>query len=532
MTTITNPILPGFHPDPSIVRVGEDYYLATSTFEWFPGVMIYHSRDLATWTLVSRPLDDVRLLDMRGVPDSGGVWAPCLSYDNGLFYLIYTNVTNKKWPLMDTPNYLTTAPDITGPWSDPVFLNGSGFDPSLFHDSDGTKWLLNMRLDPRKGKQTMAGIVMQQYCPEQQSLIGEVRNIYTGSELGKTEGPHLYKRGDYYYLMTAEGGTGWGHAVSMARSTSIWGPYETDPDNPMLTSEGDETLELQKAGHASYVDTPDGEHYIVHLCGRPLMPERRCNLGRETSIQKVHWTESGWLRLSGGGNRPYVHVEGPAASRAPESTVSGEPSVVWREEFDGDRLDMQLQSLRIPVESSWCSLAERPGYVRLRGRDFLTSLFRQSLLARRQQHKHCEAVTSLDFSPQTPMQTAGLVCYYDTDNFYYLHVTQDEQAGICLRLISRDDGSFDEPLAEPLALAGWAAIYLKVVIEGSSLQYYASEDEESWQAVGPQLDASILSDDYGAGGKYTGSFIGIAVQDQSGQELHADFDYLQYKGWA
>ena len=223
---IQNPILKGFHPDPSIVRVGDDYYIATSTFEWFPGVRIHHSRDLVNWRLMPPPLRRPSQLNMIGSPDSCGVWAPCLSHDGDQFYLIYTDV--KRYgrtsvagaagaSLRDFHNYMVTAKTIDGEWSDPIYLNSSGFDPSLFHDDDGRKWLVNMLWDHRPGRNRFGGIVAQEYSVKDRKLIGERVNIFKGTPLGLTEAPHLYKRGSYYYLITAEGGTNYGHAVTMCR---------------------------------------------------------------------------------------------------------------------------------------------------------------------------------------------------------------------------------------------------------------------------------------------------------------------------
>jgi xylan 1,4-beta-xylosidase len=274
MAKIYNPILPGFNPDPSIVRVGDDYYIATSTFEWFPGVQIHHSKDLVHWRLLTHPLTRVSQLDLTGNVPSCGVWAPCLSYSDGLFYLVYTNtripseLITASSNFKDCHNYLVTAKDITGPWSEPVYLNSSGFDPSLFHDDDGRKWLVNMLWDHRKEKNPFAGILLQEYNPKQKKLVGPVKNIFKGTALGLTEGPHLYKYNGYYYLLTAEGGTGYEHAVTMTRSKKIDGHYEVDPINPILTSRYNPELELQKAGHASIVQTQNKQWYMIHLCGR------------------------------------------------------------------------------------------------------------------------------------------------------------------------------------------------------------------------------------------------------------------------
>ncbi|MDP3523854.1 MAG: glycoside hydrolase family 43 protein, partial [Hoeflea sp.] len=234
---IVNPILPGFNPDPSICRVGTDYYIATSTFEWYPGVQIHHSTDLVNWRLVGRPLTRASQLDMRGNPDSCGIWAPCLSHADGLFWLVYTDVKRFDGNFKDSHNYIVTAPAIEGPWSDPVHVNSSGFDPSLFHDEDGRKWFVNMVWNHRSNSiggqpkhPAFAGILMQEYDAGAGRLIGKPENIFKGSSHGLVEGAHLFKRDGWYYLTVAEGGTGYGHAVTMARSRTLDGPYELHPD--------------------------------------------------------------------------------------------------------------------------------------------------------------------------------------------------------------------------------------------------------------------------------------------------------------
>src|SRR3569623_951945 len=279
MPTLRNPILPGFNPDPSILRVGDDYYIATSTFEWYPGVQIHHSRDLANRDLITRPLTRKSQLDMRGDPDSCGIWAPCLTHDGDKFWLVYTDVKRKDGTFKDAHNYIVTAPTIEGPWSDPVYINSSGFDPSLFHDDNGRKYFLNMLWDHRPNHNRFAGIVIQEYSPREKKLVGERKLIFQGTPIGFTEGPHLYKRDGYYHLLVAEGGTFWGHAVSMARSRTIEGPYELHPDTYVLTARDPPDSPRQRAGHGSLVDTPCRQTYMAYLCGRPLPNRGRCVLG-------------------------------------------------------------------------------------------------------------------------------------------------------------------------------------------------------------------------------------------------------------
>jgi xylan 1,4-beta-xylosidase len=531
MTTIRNPILPGFHPDPSICRVGDDFYIANSTFEWFPGVTIHQSRDLAHWQPVARPLDRLSQLDMIGNPDSGGIWAPCLSFADGLFWLIYTDVKSLSGPYKDAPNYLVTAPEITGPWSEPVYLNSSGFDPSLFHDDDGRKWLVNMVWDHRPGRDRFRGIDLQEYDPAERTLIGEPAGIFERTDLGCTEGPHLYSREGAYYLMLAEGGTGYEHAVTIARSTDIDGPYEVDPDYPMLTAKGTDAT-LQKAGHASLTDTPSGEWYLVHLVGRPVNPdapdnEKRCPLGRETAIQKVVWTDDGWLRLETGGNTPLDEVPAPDL---PPRTFEQPP---LRHTFETAALPIEFQSLRVPIDESWASLTERPGFLRLRGRESLASRHHQSLIARRVEHLPCHAATAVEFEPRTFQQMAGLVAYYNTGNWAYLHVSEDQGVGRVLRLGVCENSRYTEPM-EPIHVGARRRTFLRVTFESdATMRFYTgsqcSGGDVDWMPVGPQLDGSKLSDEYVQGWGFTGTFVGMACQDLAGRGAFADFEWFEYR---
>lgn len=520
---ITNPVLRGFNPDPSILRVGDDYYIATSTFEWFPGVQIHHSKDLVSWKLIAHPLDRVSQLDMKGASDSGGVWAPCLSHHDGLFYLIYTNVANFDRTLFcfDTPNYLVTSKSITGPWSEPVYLNASGFDPSMFHDDDGRKWLVNMLWDHRKGKNHFAGVVLQEYSPQEKKLVGPVRNIFKGTALGITEGPHLYKIHGYYYLMTAEGGTSFNHAVTLARSKKIEGPYEVGPQNPVITSQCYPESPLQKSGHASLVQTQKGDWYLAHLTSRPLA-NKRCPLGRETAIQKVSWTPEKWLKNDRADSCPQVDVPAPDL---PEHPWPAEPV---KDDFDSGKLSIHFNTLRMPLGEDVLSLKERPGFLRLKGRSFLTSKHLQAFVARRQQSFKYSASTCVEFEPENFQQMAGLVCYYDTGTFYYLRISRDEKIGKCLNVITFDRGRGDESLSQEVSVEGCKRIYLKAEVDREKLQFFYSKDGNDWKSIGPVLDASKLSDDYASEFSFTGAFVGLCCQDLSGQFLHADFDYFEY----
>jgi xylan 1,4-beta-xylosidase len=518
---IHNPILPGFNPDPSIVRRGDDYYIVTSTFEWFPGVPIYHSTDLANWRLIGHALTRRSQLDLKGVVDSGGIWAPSLSFADGQFYLIYTIVHSRISNFKDVHNYLVTAPSIEGPWSEPVYLNSSGFDPSLFHDDDGRKWLANIVWDYRPGKPRFAGIILQEFNPSKQKLVGPVRKILQKTIL--SEGPNLYRHNDWYYLMLAEGGTGWNHGIAMARSRSIGGPYELDLQPLVMTSRKSPELLLQKAGHGELVETPSGDWYLVHLAARPTYPERRCVLGRETCIQKVRWSEDGWLRLAQGGINPQSEV--PAPTGCTFQALQAEPA---RDHFDAPALSRQWQSLRVPMDSSWLSLADRPGWLRLRGRESQHSFFEQSLIARRLTSVNCIIETAIEFEPRDFMHSAGLIVYYDTRNHCYLRLTHDEVLGRVLIVTVTEDGNYAEP-GQPLDVNGWRTCYLRASIHSEQMQFSASPDGRSWRAVGPSLDTTKLSDDYGSGLKFTGAMVGVCCQDLAGASAIADFDYFELR---
>ncbi len=527
---IKNPILTGFNPDPSGVRVGDDYYIATSTFEWFPGVQIHHSRDLVNWRLLCRVLDRVSQLDMRGSEHSCGIWAPNLTYADGCFWLLYTNVRSSGGPWKDAPNYLVTAPEITGPWSEPIFLNASGFDPSLFHADDGRKYVFNILWDGRGLRHRFAGIVMQEYDPEKRCLVGDISNIWLGTQLRITEGPNLYFCNGWYYLVCAEGGTGWNHAVSVARSRDIQGPYETHPDNPILTSKGLPADFLQRGGHGSWVETQNGRWYMPHLCSRPVFPadapedatpksHGRNILGRETAIQEIVWGKDDWPRLPGGGKEPKNEVPAPGLPLHPWPQ---DPSL---DDFDDPELNLHFQSLREPVDKSWCSLTERPGWLRLYGRNSLFSRFEQSLVARRVKHLQCEASTCLDFRPQNWQQMAGMVAYYDRNDYYYLRVTVDDEGQRMIGVVICDNGSYSEPENAQAILKQDDPVHLLVRLNGNRLRFAWSSDGSEWQNIGPVLDSTILSDEYGTTSGYTGAFFGLCCQDMSGQRIPADFDY-------
>ncbi|MEJ0043352.1 MAG: glycoside hydrolase family 43 protein [Rhizomicrobium sp.] len=427
--------------------------------------------------------------------------------------------------LRDFHNYLVTAERIDGEWSDPVYMNSSGFDPSLFHDDDGRKYFVNQLWDHRPGRNRFNGIVLQEYSHAEGRLIGARKQIFAGTPLGLTEAPHLYKRSGWYYLITAEGGTGWNHAVTMARSRHIEGPYELHPDTYILSSRNRPDAPLQRAGHADLVETQAGETYMVYLCGRPLPGRGRCVLGRETAIQPMVWGEDGWLRTTDGQGVPHLEA------KAPDLPAHPFPPEPEREEFDTPGLPRAFQWLRSPYPDDLFSLDARPGHLRLFGRESIGSLFAQALVARRQQAFCYTAETELDFEPEHYQQAAGLVCYYSGAKFHYLHVSHDEALGRHLRVMSvLPDSPQADAFTAPIPLPP-GPVRLRADVDYQRLYFSYRLHGGDWLRLPETFDASILSDEATAPGNpnFTGAFVGMACQDTSGAAHPADFDYFFYR---
>ncbi|MFG2798108.1 family 43 glycosylhydrolase [Streptomyces pseudovenezuelae] len=332
MTLLRNPVIRGFAPDPSMVRVGDWFYAATSSFEWFPTIPLHRSRDLAHWSYAGHVEGAVPGGSLAGVPDSGGIWAPSLSWDGERFWVVYAIVRSVGTPYFDADTYVSTATEAGGAWSAPRRIAGHGFDPALFHDGEGRLWLLNLQNDHRPGGRRFAGIVLTELDRETLTPVGGTHLLLQHERL--VEGPKLVRKDGWYYLVLAEGGTGFEHGVLVARSREITGPYELD-DRPLLTSRDDPSLPLQKAGHGELVQLPDNSWVLSHLAARPLNTPAgpRCPLGRETAIQAVTWDADGWPRLRHGGTHPEVEVEIPTPREAGTET-GGPPHIHPNTEAD------------------------------------------------------------------------------------------------------------------------------------------------------------------------------------------------------
>ena len=539
---IRNPILPGFNPDPCICRKGDDYYMAVSSFEWFPGIPVYHSKDLKNWELLTHVLTNDTSVDLKKLPSAKGIWAPCLTYceKEDLFYVVYGVMNSMNARYFDVDNFVITSKNIEGPWSEPVYIHSSGFDASILHDDDGRKYIVSLEWETREGYEKPGAICMVEYCPEKKEIIGYPKRIWSGgTNRGCIEAPHLTKRGEYYYIMCAEGGTGYGHSVTMGRSKNVWGPYEGDPTNPIVTSIPGDFYErhdpdhlkpkyynpesiLQKSGHGSYVETQLGEVYLVHLTARPFVPELRCTLGRETAIQKMIWTDDGWLRMADGSNLAKEFIE---ESKLPEYKLPQIPSF---DDFDSGELGIQYYSPRI-MPTSFADVKSRPGYVRISGQESRCSLNKVSILARKLTSVYATITTKMEFKPEVHQHSAGLIMYYDNMNYIYLRkYYSDTLNSSAISIIHLENGEKTEFINTRVKVDD-SPIYFRLKINGRSSYFEWSYNGENYERIGKVFDTTKFSDEYCKYGEFTGTFGGITCADRVLHKHYADFDFFDYK---
>lgn len=537
MTVIQNPVLPGFNADPSIIRVEDTYYIANSTFEWFPGVRLHESKDLKHWNLLPSPLSTTALLNMKGNPSSGGIWAPALSYADGKFWLVYTDVKVTEGAFKDMTNYLTTATDIRGPWTDPIKLNGVGFDASLFHDEDGRKYLVQQTWDHREYHHPFDGITLTEFDTKTLKLKPETaRTIYRGTAVALVEGPHLYKLNGYYYLFAAQGGTVFTHQEVVARSKTLdANSFETAPGEVFLTNVDTLDSYLQKQGHGALVSTPQGEWYYASLCARPWNrpgesaydPRGWSTLGRETSIQKVYWDEDGWPRIEGGhGGKTFV--EAPIDAIYTESAKDHSQ----HDEFKTPTLDLNWNTLRVPFTEKMGATGD--GKLTLIGQGSLANTHDLSLIARRWQAFYFDAQVKVRFNPFNYQQMAGLTNYYNDRHWSFVFITWNEINGSVIEIGENNRGKYtshlkDEAIKIP---EGTEYVWFRTKVRKEMYTYEYSFDGLKFIEIPVKLDAAILSDDYvlqSYGGFFTGAFVGLAAVDYSGYSSSAEFYSFDYQ---
>jgi len=500
-----NPILPGFYPDPSIVRVGEDYYLVNSTFAFFPGLPVFHSKDLVHWTQIGNAVDRPSQAEFGTLGISRGLFAPAISFHDGTFAIVNTCVDCTD-DLHE--NFLITATNPAGPWSDPVRLGFEGIDPSLFFDRDGKTYILNN--GPPVGPPLYNGhraIWMQEFDWATKKLIGPRRVIVNGgTDIRKhpiwIEGPHLFRAHGWYFLICAQGGTADQHSEVVFRSRKVWGPYVSYKHNPILTQRDlnpARPFPVTSTGHAQFVTTPKGQWWSVFLGTRPYEDDSY-NTGRETFLLPVHW-KHGWpVILPKGKAVPYV-VKRPDLPFDPAPLDSGNLS--YRDDFNSAALGPQWLMIRTPHER-WYSLA-RSSLVLQSRPVAIGSDGQPSFVGRRQQNGWATVSTEMHYTPKIDGERAGLVAFQNRDHFYFVGlVRQDGKTEVCVSKRAADTAPANGTTLT-CAPAPESPVLLKIVARGAAYDFYYGTAPDRWTALLRDADGTILST------KTAGGFVGTVI---------------------
>ena len=534
--TFRNPILRGGYPDPSITRVGDDYYIVNSTFEYFPGLPIHHSRDLVNWTLVGHGIhdpghyrDEVNLVDVQS---DGGIHAPSIRWHDGLFHIITTNVYNPgNGEPTEMVNFVITAENVAGPWSAPRVIEGApGIDPDIFFDDDGKVWYVGNHgpSDPEFPGQ--GEIWLQQLDPENWQLVGERHFLWRGACNGTwAEGPHIYKRDGRYYLLIAEGGTSYNHAVMIAVSDEITGPYVPNDRNPILTSRNlSYSNWVHSTGHADMVELPDGRWYMVAL-GKRNDEQGDSNMGRESHLIPVEWEREPFEWKDPRYEWPVVAPETGRVERSAPLPFVDAPqyrSNTFIDDFDRETLGMQWNFRRAPLPDVY-SLGSRAGYLRLYAHeDAIRERGRAALMGIRQQESDFEYSARMAFTPGEENVEAGVSLFQKDDNFLNFTVTRrDGEPRLQLVLAERDQAPVT---LEQQALADYnGEIVFKVVSRDQKYRYEYSLDQGERFTVFAETDAARL-----LSRGYTGAYLGIYSSSNGiPADEYADFDWVRYQGY-
>lgn len=496
----SNPVLPGFHPDPSVCRVGDDYYLVNSSFQFFPGVPIYHSKDLVNWEQIGHVLERRSQLELREAENWGGIWAPTIRYHNGKFYMITTNQANGG-------NFFVTADRPEGPWSDPIWVDQDGIDPTLYWD-----------IDEKTGKEkcyyvgnAWGGILLTEIDLNTGKRIGDRKVIWQGTGGRYPEGPHIYKRDGYYYLLIAEGGTEFSHKVTMARSKNIWGPYEGHPNNPVMThlTQKGQDSNIQGVGHADIVQATDGSYWAVALAFRWQTGTHHL-LGRETYLMPVEWKKGKWPVFNGG-NILSEKMKCPTLPlhpyAAPADRITFAPS---------KSLDMRLNYLCNPVESNY-SQSERPGYMRMRaGNKNINDAGSPTFLGVRQTAIDQTFSTTIDAATLRDGSRAGITAYMGKEYHYDIAIIKRD--GKCMAQVVYRLGKMTH-IAKEVELETTSA---QLTIKATAHDYaFLLDDKEI-----AKMDSKFISTETAGG--FTGIYFGAFVESTKGS--YVDIPYLEIRG--
>ena len=534
--TFRNPILRGGYPDPSITRVGEDYYIVNSTFEYFPGLPVHHSTDLVNWELAGYGIQDpdfyrdaVNLVDVQS---NGGIHAPSIRWHDGLFYIITTNVYN---PGDGQPtrmvNFIVTAEDVAGPWSEPHVIEGApGIDPDIFFDDDGRVWYVGNHGPPDPEFAGQGEIWLQELDPQNWQLIGERHFLWRGACDGTwAEGPHIYKRDGRYYLLIAEGGTSYNHAVMIAVSDDITGPYVSNDRNPILTSRNlSYSNWVHSTGHADMVELADGRWYMVAL-GKRNDEQGDSNMGRESHLVPVAWEREPfpWKEIKY--EWPVVAPDSGRVERFTPLPFEGalqHRNDAFTDDFDSGTLDLQWNFRRVPMPGIY-SLDERPGHLRLYAHpNAIAERGRAALMGVRQQESDFEFSARMAFSPQQDNVEAGVSLFQKDDNYLNFTVVGRGEENV-LRLVLAE-GRQEPSTVEERVLDDYdGEIVFRVVSKDSRYVYEYSLDRGASYTRFAETDAARL-----ISRGYTGAYLGV-YSTGNGQDSgeYADFDWVRYKGY-
>lgn len=498
-----NPILAGFYPDPSVTRVGDKFYLVNSTFAYFPGIPVFESSDLVHWRLLGHVLDRPSQLRFDGLAISRGVFAPAIHHHNGVFYVLNTLVDSGG-------NFISTATNPAGPWSDPVWLPEiDGIDPSLFVDADGKAYVLNNGSPAEKPRyEGHRAIWMQEFDLQRMKLVGPRRVLLNGGvDISKQpiwiEGPHVFKRGEWYYLMCAEGGTSVNHSEVILRSKSVWGPYVPYENNPILTQRElpkDRPNPIINAGHADLVEAPDGTWWATFLGSRPY-DGVNYHTGRETYLLPVTW-KNGWpVILERGKAIPYV-APAPKLSNTNRDVTPLAGNFTWRDEFDRRELNAAWLQIRAPRQQ-WFDLVAEPGRLNITPTvERLDGNNNPAYLGRRQQHLAFDASTSLRL-PKEPGVAAGLAAFQNGQHWYFLGARRSGES-VQVFLEKKSGTTTKQVATATLKQAADAEIKLRISGKGRDYSFYY--DAAGWRPLLENDDGSILSTEVAGG--FVGATLG------------------------
>ncbi|HYV53243.1 MAG TPA: glycoside hydrolase family 43 protein [Chitinophagaceae bacterium] len=527
-TTITNPILAGFYPDPSVLKVRLDYYLINSTFAYFPGIPIFHSKDLKNWKQIGNVITRPSQMNFLGHRMTRGLFAPAIDYHNGTYYVTCTLIDKGG-------NFVVTAKDPAGPWSDPTFLpEVKGIDPSLFFDNEKAYIIYNS--DAPDNKPLYSGhrtIRMYEFDPVKLKVVGEERTLVNGGvDISKKpvwiEGPHIMKRNGWYYLYAAEGGTSVNHSEVVFRSKSLEQPFIPYENNPILTQRdlpSDRKNPITSAGHAQFVEGPDGKTYTVFLAVRPY-EENYYNTGRETFFAPVVWKED-WpvVDLEGKEIKYSYNVNYKEVKQSGALPQSGNFSQTFTFEKG---LDLSFLFLRT-YDSASFSFSKPNGLTLKLKPETIMELSNPSFIGKRQQHLRCSTETELNFSTKTANEKAGLVIFQDEKHFYYLCKSVDQGKDIVQLFKSNPDNNAMEIISQASLTSPTDKIFLRIKADGDTYSFYYATKPNQWQSIKEKVDARFLSTQVAGG--FIGCLFGMyATSSGNPTSGVASFKYLKYTG--